>query len=359
MKVLLLTFFALGAVTAGVISLSLAAPRDIAANSSNLAACSCTDKSGLAGRLRAVEAVLRELSTQASGPAARGTFNSETFDSGLGETIIKAQFAGGGMTAVMPLADIDRNSCDISDNSAALGGSACLLASFNAQLSVRRQTCLQGRSGDEDYWEGRPMSAIITELTNAYTAEADFLKQQIATLNNSCGGRSPKGPTPVTRPGNCGANCVQYIMEGTRPFPPPINGVRMFSNSTIPFTVANGRISGSGTIVTNLELPGSACTVSGYEPNADILVDGQITGGILEAVVRPRGQSQTTSAAMKITCPPGGFAQSIPQQQYYVITQKLRVPGPREAYTEETIDLAARTQGAMPGTVVLRLFMSR
>jgi hypothetical protein len=359
MRALLLSASVLVAVTVSIVLLTLVVSRQAGARSF-ATACGCTDIAGLTDRLKAVEATLREIAARSTGPAARGTFDSGTFDSGLGEAMIKAQFTAGGMTAAMPIADIDRNSCQITNNSA-LGGSACLLESFNAQLNVRRQACMQGRTGEEDYWEGRPMSAVLAELTNAYTAEADFLRQQIATLNRTCT-RPGTGPStrPAARPTACGGNCVQYIMDGTRAFPPPIMGIHMFSNSTIPFTVsANGRISGSGTIVTGLELPGSSCRISGYEPNADILVDGQVTGGILEATVRPKGQSQTTSAAIKIVCPPGGFAQEFPQQQYYVITQKLRVPGPREAYTEETIDLGAQTQGAMFGTVVLRLYMTR
>ena len=106
-------------------------------------------------------------------------------------------------------------------------------------------------------------------------------------------------------------------------------------------------------------MSGSPCQVSAYDGVAEILVRGRISGGFLDVTVVPKGASQRVSAPIKITCPPEGYAQLLPLQQNYSIKQRLRVPGPRDLYTEETIDLRAQTRGAMQGSIILRLYMSK
>jgi hypothetical protein len=330
-------------------------------------ACGCNDVGDLTNRLKGLEAVLEELEAQRQGPASRGTFDASTFDDGLGTAILTAQMTRGGMGSIL-VADIDRSSCEVSTGAdlagmegvpAGLGGSACLIEAVTAQLDVRRKECLAAQTPStqgHDYWEGRRMSGVMRELTDAYTAEAGFIRERLAGLRPTCGG---PGPAPrATRPKATCTNCLQYILEGTRTMP-VVGRMRMFSDSRIPFTVKpDGTIEGGGTILTELDMSGSSCSVSGYDGVAEILVSGRISGGYLDATVVPKGASQRVSAAMKITCG-DGWAQSIPQQQDYSITQRLKVPGPGDPYSEETIDLGARTLGAMQGSIVLRLYLSQ
>jgi len=330
-------------------------------------ACGCNDVGDLTNRLKGLEAVLEELEAQRQGPAGRGTFDANTFDDGLGTAILTAQMTKGGMGSIL-VADIDRFSCEVSTGAdlagmegvpAGLGGSACLIEAVTAQLDVRRKECLAAQTPStqgHDYWEGRRMSEVMRELTDAYTAEAGFIRERLAGLRPTCGG---PGPAPrATRPKATCTNCLQYILEGTRTMP-VVGRMRMFSDSRIPFTVKpDGTIEGGGTILTELDMSGSPCQVSGYDGVAEILVSGRISGGYLDATVVPKGASQRVSAAMKITCGEG-WAQSIPQQQDYSITQRLKVPGPGDPYSEETIDLGARTLGAMQGSIVLRLYLSQ
>jgi hypothetical protein len=315
--------------------------------------CGCADAAELANRLKAVQAVMGLLDSRASATPSGARFDANDFDSGLGEDILKASMSAGGIGAAIPAADFDRFSCDI-NTIPILGGSACTLESLNAQLSTRQQACRQSQAAAQgnDYWEGRLMSDVIRELRQSYAAEQAFINQQLMRLAGSSCQSSASTPPPVT----C-RNCLQYILESTRALP-IVGRMRMFSNSVIPFTVgAGGQITGSGTIQTELDMSGSPCKVTGYNGTADILVSGQINGTVLNAIIAPRGASQTTSAAMRITCG-DGVAQVFPQQQNYLLSQVLRVPGPGVRYTEETIDLGSRTRGAMQGLIVLRLYMS-
>jgi len=318
--------------------------------------CGCADSADLAARLKAVQAVIQLLDSPATAQAGREPFDASTFDSGLGEGILTAQMTAGGVGAVMPVADFDRYSCDIT-TVPFLGGSACSVQSLTAQFGVRQQVCRQSQSDGQgsDYWEGRMMSEVIRELRAAYAAEEAFINQQLARLTGTACQGSLQSPEPVP-PVKC-RNCLQYIMEGTQTFP-VVGRIRMFSNSTISVTVnADGRVTGSGTILTELDMTGSPCKASGYNGVADILVSGQINGGVLDAFIDQLA-GQTTSAAMRITCPPSGVAQSLPQQQFYEVKQRLRVPGPGVPYTEETIDLGVQTGGAMFGMIVLRLYLT-
>jgi hypothetical protein len=336
-------------------------------NSGLSASCSCNDVGALTDRLRGVEAVLRELGTQAQGPAQRGTFDANTFDQGLGEAVLRAQATGG--IGSMVFADIDRFSCEINTGAnlanipgapAGLGGSACLIESVTAQLNVRRQACLAAQNPSNqgnDYWEDRQMSDVIRELNNAYTAEANFLKQQIARLATTCGGMSS---TPVPKPPqNICNNCVQYLFEGERTLP-AVGRIRMSANEIINFTVEpDNKISGTDSITTDLDMSGSPCTVSGYNGVAEINIAGEILGGYVNAIITPRGTSQRTSAHMTITCPPDGKAEVFPVQQNYVVRESLKIPVKGQRYTEKRIDVSARTMGAMRGYIILRLFMTQ
>lgn len=342
-------------------------------NKRSIASCSCNDVSALTSRLKGVEAVLSELGKQGQGPANRGVFDADTFDSALGETITRTLLTAGGI-GNLQIAQIDRFSCEVDTGEnlsnitgmpAGLGGSACLREAVTAQLNVRRQACLSGRNSSNegtDYWEGRRMSEVIRELNDAYTAEANFIKQQLAGLAPTC---RNSGPNPRTNPRlppsppKGSKNWLWYEFEGERTLP-FVGRIRMTANETIPFTVAtDNTISGTGTINTVLDMSGSPCQVTGYNGVADILVTGEIIDGFVHAKVTPRGSSQRTSAPIKITCPPKANAHLIPQQQNYALIEILKVPEPGQPYTEKIIDVNAQTMGAMQGIITLRLFMSK
>jgi hypothetical protein len=269
----------------------------------------------------------------------------------------------------MVIGDIDRSSCDLETGQnlanvpglpAGIGGSACLRDAVTVGLNVRRQACMSGRnSANEgtDYWEGRQMSSIISELTNAYTTEANYLKQQLANLSATCGRASTAKPVPTPPPHTC-LNCVQNIFEGEYTLP-VIGTIRMHSNQFISFTVnPDNTISGADSIITTLDTSGSPCRISGFNGVADINISGAIVGGDLNAEITPRGASQRTSAHMTITCPPKGKAEVFPEPQNYSMTESLKIPVRGQQYTEKQIDLASRSQGMMHGNVTLRLFMT-
>lgn len=330
--------------------------------------CGCNDISGINSRLKGVNAVLTRLATEARSPSAQQQFDANTFDQILGEPIHETMGRNGGI-ASMVIGDIDRSSCDLETGQnlanvpglpAGIGGSACLRDVVAVGLDVRRQACMSGRNSSNegtDYWEGRRMSSIISELTNAYTAEANYLKQQLANLSGTCGRASTAKPVPTPPPHTC-LNCVQYIFEGEYTLP-VIGTIRMHSNQFISFTVnPDNTISGADSIITNLDTSGSPCRISGFNGVADINISGAIVGGDLNAEITPRGSSQRTSAHMTITCPPKGKAEVFPVQQNYSMTESLKIPVRGQRYTEKQIDLATRTQGMMHANIILRLFMT-
>jgi hypothetical protein len=316
-------------------------------------ACGCADATELASRLRGIEAAIKVLDSQAAAQS-RQRFNADTFDSGLGESILMAQMQAGGIGAAIPAADFDRFSCEITTIDA-LGGSACAIRSLNAQFSSRQQVCRQSRKAPDDgtdYWEGRMMSDVIRELRASYVAEAAFIDEQTKRLASSCG--SSAAPPP---PANC-RNCLQYILEGTLTLP-LVGTLRMVANSAVPFAIAsNGTITGQGTIVTTLDMSGSPCTVSRYNPRAPVRVTGQITGNVLNVVITPQA-GPGFSAGMTIRCPPGGVAHNISQSETYAVQQQLQLPAANRPYSEESIDLATRTRGAMNGRIILRLYVTQ
>ena len=181
--------------------------------------CGCNDISGINSRLIGVNAVLTRLATEARSPSAQQQFDANTFDQILGEPIHETMGRNGGI-ASMVIGDIDRSSCDLETGQnlpnvpglpAGIGGSACLRDVVAVGLDVRWQACMSGRNSSNegtDYWEGRRMSSIISELTNAYTAEANYLKQQLANLSGTCGRASTAKPVPTPPPHTC-LNCVQ------------------------------------------------------------------------------------------------------------------------------------------------------
>jgi hypothetical protein len=333
------------------------------------AACGCNDVSGINSRIKGINAVLARLATEARSPTAQRQFDASTFDQTLGDPLMEIMGTNGGI-ASMVIGDIDRTSCDLETGQnlanvpgipAGIGGSACLRDGAAVGLNVRRQVCLAGRTAANegtDYWEGRQMSTIISELTNAYTAEANFLKQQISSLSAACRISGAKTvPVPTPPPHTC-LNCVQYIFEGEYTLP-MIGTIRMHSNQFISFTVnPDNTISGADSINTTLDTSGSPCKISGFNGVADINIAGAIVGGDLNAEITPRGASQRTSAHMTITCPPKGKAEVFPVQQNYSMTESLKIPVRGQRFTEKQIDLAARTQGMMHGNIILRLFMT-
>lgn len=332
---------------------------------SRRSACSCSDAGSLNDRLRGVEAVIREIASQ-PGPPNRAVFDAGVFDERLGDAILRAQAKGG--IRAMVIGDIDRSDCSITTGAslgnmpgvpAGLGGSACLIESVTTQLDVRRQACQAAQAPanqGNDYWEGRPMAEVIRELNSAYTAEANFLRQQISRLAATCRSGNPR-PVP-TPPKNICQSCVQYLFEGQRSLP-VVGTIRMSANEIINFTVAaDNTIAGTDTINTALDTSGSPCTITGYNGVADIEISGELLGGYVNAVIKPKGASQRTSAHMKITCPPEGKAEAFPVQQTYEIRESLKIPLRGQRYTEKRIDLSTQTMGAMEGYIILRLFVT-
>lgn len=332
------------------------------------ASCACNDISGINSRLKGINAVLAKLATESRSPAAQQQFDASTFDRSLGDPIQETMGRNGGI-ASMVIGDIDRTSCDLETGQnlanvpglpAGIGGSACLRDAVTVGLNVRRQACMSGRTSateGTDYWEGRSMSSVISELTNAYTAEANYLKQQLTSLSVRCGGGSSAKQVPLP-PKNICKSCVQYLMEGEYTLP-IVGTIRMNANEIIDFTVnPDNTISGADTITTNLDASGSPCRISGYNGVADINIGGEILGGYVNAEITPRGTSQRTSAHMVITCPPKGKAEVFPVQQNYSMTESLKIPMPGQRYTEKRIDLTTRTQGMMHGYIILRLFIT-
>lgn len=330
--------------------------------------CGGADVTAMSARLRGVEAVLAMLASEAQRPTAQSTFNAGTFDQGLGESIQQTIGTKGGLDAIV-IGEIDRTTCEIETGEAlasvpgvpaSLGGSACLREAVSAGLSVHRKSCMAGRNPANegtDYWEGRRMSEVIRELTDAYSAEAKFLRDQLSTtepLRNSARRQPTRDRRSET---DLCENCLHYIFDAERTLP-VVGKIRMWADEVIPFNVnADGTITGWGTINTILDLSGSKCKVSGYNGAADFNINGTISGGNLNVILTPRGNSQRTSAAMTMTCEQGGIAGTLPHSQEYTISEQLRVPSAGEPFSEKRLDVGALTLGGMQGEIILKLFM--
>lgn len=324
--------------------------------------CSCTDMAALSGRLKGVDAVLAALAAETRGPGVSGNVDAAAFDSGIGERLTEVLITSGGLNSLV-IADIDRSSCEITTGAslanvpgapAGLGGSACLTEGATSGLNVRRQACLTGRNASNegnDYWEGRRTAEVLGELTAAYTAEAKFIRDRLTSLAPRCRTATRKPVKDLCE------NCIHYMFDATRTLP-VVGTIRMWADEMIPFDVKPDRtISGWGTINTILDTSGSPCRFSGYNGRADFNITGNISRGNLNVTLTPRGSSQTVSAAMSITCPPGGKAHTYPQSQTYTINEQLRVPMAGQQFTEKRLDVGTLTRGAMAGEIILRLSM--
>ena len=326
------------------------------------ASCGCNSIPDMTARLKGVEAVLQLLATQTRSSAANAVFDPNSSSQDPGDAILETLATEGGIGSIV-VADIDRFSCDISTGPDLSGipgaapasfGSACLRDAASTQLAVRRQVCMTGRNASNsgsDYWEGRRMAEVFRELTDAYTAEARFLRNQHTRLGPSCSAATRK---PAK---NLCDNCVHFMFDGTMTLP-VVGTIRMWADEMIPFDVHPDRtISGWGTINTILDMSGSPCTMKGYNGAADFDITGQISGRTLSVRLVPRGASQRVSAAMSMKCPPDGRAHVLPQSQSYTVTEQMQVPGPGQQFTEKRLDVGQLTRGGMRGEIVLRLSM--
>jgi hypothetical protein len=326
------------------------------------AGCGCTDVSSINNRLKGVDAVLAQLASESRSPNAQTPFDAGEYDQGLGESIMRTMGTTGGLGS-MVIGDLDRFTCDIETAQnlsnvpglpAGFGGSSCLNEAVTVGLNLRRQACMSRRNPSNqgnDYWEGMRMAEVIRELTDAYTAEAKFLRDQLTRLAPLCRTATRK-PTK-----NLCDNCIHYMFDAKRTLP-VVGTIRMWADEMIPFDVHPDRtISGWGTINTVLDTSGSPCRFSGYNGAADFNITGRIATGNLHVTLTPRGMSQRISAAMSVTCPPGGKAQTYPQSQTYTVTEVLRVPMAGQQFTEKRLDVGTLTHGAMDGEIILRLSM--
>jgi len=325
------------------------------------AGCGCNDLTSIRNRLGGVDAVLTRLASESQGTAARRAFDAAAFDEGLGESIMQIMGETGGMGS-MVIGDIDRSSCEIETGQsmsnipglpAGMAGSSCLTEGLTVGLNLRRKACLSGRNSSNegnDYWEGRQMSDVIRELTEAYTAEAKFLRDQQNKLGPTCKKASGKPSEDLCE------NCIHYMFDASRTLP-VVGTIRMWADEVIPFEVKPDRtVSGWGHIDTILDTSGSPCKFSGYNGAADFDITGRIATGNLHLTLTPRGTSQTISASMSVSCPPKGEAHSYPQSQTYTVNEILKVPAPGQV-TEKRLDVGTLTSGAMDGEIILRLSM--
>jgi len=324
--------------------------------------CGCNSIPDITARLKGVEAVLQWLATRTRSAAASAVFDPNSSSQDPGEAIIETLATEGGIGSIV-IADIDRFSCDIStgpDLSSIPGaapasfGSPCLREAASTQLAVRRQVCMTGRNASNsgsDYWEGRRMSEVFRELTDAYTAEARFLRDQRTRLAPSCSAATRRPARDLCE------NCLHYMFDGTMTMP-FVGTIRMWADELIPFEVhSDGTISGWGTINTILDMSGSPCTMAGFNGAADFNLTGRISGRTLNVSLVPRGTSQRVSAEVSMKCPPGGRARAFPQSQSYTVTEQMQVPVAGQQFTEKRLDVGQLTRGALQGEVVLRLSM--
>jgi len=185
-------------------------------------------------------------------------------------------------------------------------------------------------------------------------------------------------PPPSQPPGSGGpigvrrrSGYVRYILDGTMSFP-GLGTFKLTSDSNIPFSITQNRVTGGGTITTIFDTSGSNCKVSNYDATVDVDVAGTRVGNTLNVLVTRRASGSGPSfadkvASVRMECFIGGeqaFAQMIPNPMSNVtpgVRQRLQLPRPGQPYSEIQTPIGYGLSGpagpmGLTGTITLRVY---
>lgn len=189
---------------------------------------------------------------------------------------------------------------------------------------------------------------------------------------------SPAVPPPSQPPGSGGpigvrrrSGYVRYILDASMTFP-GLGTFKLTSDSNIPFTITQNRVTGAGTITTIFDTSGSNCRVMNYDATVDVDVTGTRVGNTLNVLVTRRVSGSGPSFADKVAnirmeCFMGGdqaFAQMIPNPMSNVtpgVRQRLQLPRPGQAYSQVQTPIGYGMSGpagpmGLTGTITLRVY---
>lgn len=182
----------------------------------------------------------------------------------------------------------------------------------------------------------------------------------------------PPDNPPVQPPGGTGgpigvrqtSGYVRYHLDVLMAFP-GFGYFKYKANSRLPFTITQNRVTGGGTIVTEIDTSSTPCTASNFDGTVEVSVTGRQAGNYMDVVVtrvtNPNGPSFAEKVAnIRLDCKIDGadafaFNQPNPMSNLTpAVRQRLPLPPVGGPPTTTTIPLQLGIAGQ--GRIVLRVY---